>query len=64
MLYLVATSICNYSDINLHADGGIMVAPVGDYNQELIRIEKQNRTFRKETIRYVRFVPMIHEKNK
>jgi protein-L-isoaspartate(D-aspartate) O-methyltransferase len=45
-------------------DGGIMVAPIGDYNQELVRIEKQNRTYKKETVTYVRFVPMVYGKDK
>ncbi len=43
-------------------DGGILVAPVGDYNQELVRIEKQKGGYSRETITYVRFVPMIHGK--
>ena len=44
------------------SDGGIMIAPVGDYNQELIKIENNNGTYRKETVTYVRFVPMVHKK--
>ncbi len=43
---------------------GILVAPVGDYNQELIRIKKRNGKFLKDIITYVRFVPMIHGKEK
>lgn len=49
--------------LNQLAEGGIIVAPVGDYNQELIKIEKNNGTYRKETITYVRFVPMVHGKD-
>jgi protein-L-isoaspartate(D-aspartate) O-methyltransferase len=45
-------------------DGGILVAPTGDYHQELVRIEKINGKYTKETITYVRFVPMIHGKEK
>jgi protein-L-isoaspartate(D-aspartate) O-methyltransferase len=45
-------------------DGGILVAPVGEYMQELVRIEKQGGKYTKETVTYVRFVPMIHEKGK
>jgi protein-L-isoaspartate(D-aspartate) O-methyltransferase len=45
-------------------DDGILVAPVGDFHQELIRIKKQNGKFLKEIITYVRFVPMIHGKEK
>jgi protein-L-isoaspartate(D-aspartate) O-methyltransferase len=45
-------------------DGGILVSPVGEYNQELIRIEKHNGKYSRETVTYVRFVPMIHEKEK
>ncbi len=43
-------------------DGGILVAPVGDYSQELVRVEKHNGKYSKETVTYVRFVPMIHGK--
>ena len=39
-----------------------MVAPVGDYNQELVKIEKSYGTYRRETVTYVRFVPMVHGK--
>jgi protein-L-isoaspartate(D-aspartate) O-methyltransferase len=48
--------------INQLAEGGILVAPVGDYHQELIKIEKINNTIHRRTITYVRFVPMVHEK--
>ncbi len=41
------------------AEGGILVAPEGDYAQELIKITKQNGTITRKTITYVRFVPMI-----
>ncbi len=41
-------------------EGGIMVAPVGDFSQELVKVEKVNGRMIKETITYVRFVPMIH----
>ncbi|TAL30749.1 MAG: protein-L-isoaspartate(D-aspartate) O-methyltransferase [Spirochaetes bacterium] len=40
-------------------DGGIMVAPVGDFNQELVTIRKQNGAVSQRTVTYVRFVPMI-----
>jgi protein-L-isoaspartate(D-aspartate) O-methyltransferase len=45
-------------------DGGILVAPVGEFNQELVRIVKQNGKYTRETVTYVRFVPMIHEREK
>ena len=45
-------------------DGGILVAPVGEFNQELVRVEKQHGKYLKEIITYVRFVPMIHGKEK
>lgn len=45
-------------------EGGILVAPVGDYNQELVRIQKISGKYLRETITYVRFVPMIHGKEK
>lgn len=42
------------------AEGGILVAPEGDYSQELVKITKKNGKIIKKTITYVRFVPMIH----
>jgi protein-L-isoaspartate(D-aspartate) O-methyltransferase len=45
-------------------EGGIMVAPVGDFHQELITIEKVNGRMVKRVVTYVRFVPMIHEKGR
>ncbi len=45
-------------------DGGIFVAPVGEYNQELVRIEKRDGKYSRETVTYVRFVPMIREREK
>ncbi|MBN1496957.1 MAG: protein-L-isoaspartate(D-aspartate) O-methyltransferase [Spirochaetes bacterium] len=42
------------------ADGGILVAPEGDYTQELVKIVKRGGTVSKKTVTYVRFVPMIH----
>ena len=45
-------------------DGGVLVAPVGDFTQELVRVEKKDGKYSKETITYVRFVPMIHKKEK
>ncbi len=41
-------------------EGGILVAPEGEYSQELVKITKQNGKVIKRTITYVRFVPMIH----
>jgi protein-L-isoaspartate(D-aspartate) O-methyltransferase len=41
-------------------EGGILVAPEGDYSQELVTITKQNGKITKRTVTYVRFVPMIH----
>lgn len=43
-------------------EGGIMVAPVGDYQQELVKIQKKQGKMIKRTITYVRFVPMVHGK--
>jgi protein-L-isoaspartate(D-aspartate) O-methyltransferase len=49
------------------ADNGILVTPVGDVSQELITITKKHGDIIKNTITYVRFVPMIkpgdHKKN-
>ena len=41
-------------------EGGIMVAPVGGFSQELVKVVKVNGKMIKETITYVRFVPMVH----
>ncbi len=45
-------------------EGGLMVAPVGDFHQELITIEKVNGKMVKRVVTYVRFVPMVHDKGK
>ncbi len=42
------------------AGGGILVAPVGDYAQELVTLTKRNGNVTRKTVTYVRFVPMIH----
>jgi protein-L-isoaspartate(D-aspartate) O-methyltransferase len=42
------------------ADGGILVAPEGEYAQELVVITKHDGTVTRRTVTYVRFVPMIH----
>jgi protein-L-isoaspartate(D-aspartate) O-methyltransferase len=41
------------------ADGGRLVAPVGDDIQQLIRLRKEWNRIETETITYVRFVPMV-----
>ena len=41
------------------ADGGILVAPEGEFNQELVVIEKRGNTISRRTVTYVRFVPMV-----
>ena len=46
----------------LRDDGGILVAPEGDYVQQLVKLRKENGKVQKETLSYVRFVPMVHEK--
>ncbi len=43
-------------------EGGILVAPEGDYLQELIVIRKENSKIIRKSVTYVRFVPMIHGK--
>ncbi len=45
--------------IDQMSDNGIMVAPVGDFNQELVTLTKQGGSLTKRTITYVRFVPMV-----
>lgn len=44
------------------AEGGILVAPEGEYMQELVKLRKSGGKVIKKTITYVRFVPMIHGK--
>ena len=41
------------------ADGGIMVAPIGDFVQSLVRVQKRRGTITTETLTGVRFVPMV-----
>jgi protein-L-isoaspartate(D-aspartate) O-methyltransferase len=41
------------------ANGGIIVAPVGDVEQNLVRWTKQGRDLTKENLGAVRFVPMV-----
>jgi protein-L-isoaspartate(D-aspartate) O-methyltransferase len=49
--------------INQLNDGGLMVLPVGEKNnQELIVLRKKGKELIKEDIIPVRFVPMIHER--
>jgi len=43
-------------------DGGIMVVPVGEFSQELVKLEKRGDQLEKKTVTYVRFVPMVHSK--
>jgi len=44
--------------------GGRMIIPVGDSHQELMRITKEEKGIKKETILPVRFVPMTGEAEK
>ena len=43
------------------ADGGVLVAPVGEENttQELLRIRKKGGKLTRESLSDVRFVPMV-----
>jgi len=41
-------------------EGGILVAPVGEFFQELVQVEKINNTLHRKTVTHVRFVPMVH----
>ncbi len=43
----------------LKEDGGILVAPVGDYHQELVKIIRNGNNYSQKVITYVRFVPMV-----
>jgi protein-L-isoaspartate(D-aspartate) O-methyltransferase len=45
-------------------EGGVLVAPVGDYFQELVRIEKVDGKMRRTLITHVRFVPMVHGRDR
>jgi len=38
--------------------GGVMIAPVGVHNQELVRITRTKKGFKRERVMGVRFVPM------
>ncbi len=41
------------------AEGGVLVAPEGEFSQELVKIKKTNGVVSRKTITYVRFVPMV-----
>jgi protein-L-isoaspartate(D-aspartate) O-methyltransferase len=45
--------------LNQLADGGILIAPEGDYIQELVKIKKSGKNFTRENVAAVRFVPMV-----
>lgn len=45
-------------------EGGVLIAPVGDYFQELVRVDKVHGKMQKRTITHVRFVPMVHEEER
>lgn len=42
------------------SDGGVLVAPVGRYFQELLRVERRGDEVREKRLGAVRFVPMVH----
>ena len=42
------------------AEGGVLVAPVGEYAQEMVKLTRRDGKITKKTVTYVRFVPMIH----
>lgn len=39
--------------------GGILIAPVGDYHQELVAIVRNGNNYSRKVVTYVRFVPMV-----
>lgn len=41
-------------------DGGRLIIPVGEHNQELLLIEKTGARTRTEVLELVRFVPLVH----
>ncbi len=49
--------------INQLGEGGILVAPEGEYVQQLVKLKKIKGKIHREVITYVRFVPMVHENN-
>lgn len=42
------------------AEGGVIVAPVGDAQQQLVRWQKEGGRMVRQTLGAVRFVPMVH----
>jgi len=44
------------------AEGGILVAPEGEFLQELVTIRKTGKTLTRKSVIHVRFVPMIRGK--
>lgn len=45
----------------LSVNGGILIAPVGSHQQELVKIKKNSSSITKEFVTYVRFVPMVKQ---
>jgi len=44
-------------------EGGIMIIPVGEENQELVLLEKKNRKVSRKSVLPVKFVPMVNPRN-
>ena len=42
------------------ADGGVLVIPVGDEVQQLMRVVRQGDQFHSQTIEMVKFVPLVN----
>jgi len=41
------------------ADGGVMIAPIGEHDQKLIMVVREGNTFNQHIIAPVRFVPLV-----
>ncbi|MGQ9844179.1 MAG: protein-L-isoaspartate(D-aspartate) O-methyltransferase [Spirochaetota bacterium] len=59
MLTAAPPTIPNALLNQLKEEGGILVAPVGDYHQELVKIVRNGNHYSHKVITYVRFVPMV-----
>ncbi|HNX22826.1 MAG TPA: protein-L-isoaspartate(D-aspartate) O-methyltransferase [Spirochaetota bacterium] len=59
IILTAAPEVIPISLIDQLAEGGRLVAPVGNTVQQLIRLKKNNGSITTETITYVSFVPMV-----
>ena len=60
ILVTAAASTVPQALLSQLSDGGVLIIPVGEDNQNLLRITRQQQTFHSEVIEAVKFVPLIN----